>query len=47
MKKADKKKAEEFAGVMQRAHVMVKKMLEANNRASALELLEQCRQLEI
>lgn len=47
MKKADKKKAEEFAGVMQRAHVMVKKMLEANNRASALELLEQCQNYAI
>lgn len=47
MKKADKKKAEEFAGVMQRAHVAVKKMLEANNRASALELLEQCQNYAI
>lgn len=47
MKKTDKKKAEEFLDVMQRAHVAVKKMLEVKNFASALDLLEQCQSYAI
>lgn len=47
MKKADKKKAEEFLDVMQRAHAAIRKTLKAKNKASALELLEQCQSYAI
>lgn len=47
MRKADKKKAEEFVEVMQRAHVAVKRTLDARNYASALDLLEQCQSYAI
>lgn len=47
MRKADKKQAEEFVGLLKRAHTGIKKSLENKKRTEALELLEQCQNCAI
>lgn len=47
MKKADKQQAEEIITLLKRTHTLIKKMLDANNRPAALELLEQCQSCAI
>lgn len=47
MRRAVKKQAEETAELLGRRHLAIKKMLDAENRAGAMELLEQCQSCAI
>lgn len=47
MEEADKKYAEEFLAIVQHMHITIKRTLEAGNRASAMQLLEQCQSYAI
>lgn len=42
MRKADKKKAEDFVLLLERAHEEIKRALEIKNHQAAMDLLEQC-----
>ncbi len=47
MKATDKQQAEETIALLKRVHTHIKKMIDARNRSSALELLEQCQSCAI